>query len=134
MEMRLMIRRGGYGLALLLVVASSATRASSEPLTGNYVSLDGTVRHQLKQPGDYRGYGADFSVVGVYRQESGVCWMTKNDGSKNPGNLLLYIDEVQCCLGVEYISDKYVLTKIWVTGTGTGYQLCRNQVLKKEPG
>lgn len=126
-----MTRCGSLGLILILTFIST-TQARSESLSGNYVSLDGTKQYQFSISGDYRGNTKAGSVFGVYRQGPNICWLTRNDGAKQYGDLVLYIDEVQCCLQIETISDKHALTQIWVKGTGPGYQLCQNQVLRKD--
>lgn len=123
-------------LAAFIVINVGA--ALAEDLSGEYVSLNGKFHHIFKPSGDYWGeanHGKKYksSGSGLYQQGNGLCWTTRLDGSKGAtGNLILYVDEGQCCLEVRHISDKIAVTKIWVKGYGTAYALCENQVWKKK--
>lgn len=123
-------------LALICGVLFSTGGAWAQALvSGVYVSLDGQLEHRFEASGDYsaKAHATGAAVAGVYRREAGVCWATRPDGSKQLGDLMLYIGEVQCCLSVEPISNKFAFTKVWVEGTGLGYQMCKNEVFAWKP-
>ncbi|MGI8853582.1 MAG: hypothetical protein ACR2GC_09905 [Methyloceanibacter sp.] len=110
--------------------------ASAEPiLQGFYKSLDGKFGHNFKSSGDYSvtifDGAMNESANGLFQQVEGLCWSEPRGGPRILGNVLLYIDQVQCCLKFRAISDKYAVTKVWVKGTGLGYGICTNQVVIK---
>lgn len=110
-------------------------RPARAGVAGNdFISLDGTVQHHFASTGDYAGKVTkpDASVLGVYREGPGVCWLNKDDGSKLMGDVLLYIDQIQCCLSIEAVSDKLAFTQVWEQGTGPGYRMCGNQVFRRK--
>lgn len=117
----------------LLMVAATVGSSLADVAGSDFVSLDGTLRHHFAPSGDYAGTvtNPDASVVGVYREGAGVCWLNKDDGSKLMGDLLLYIDQIQCCLSTEPISDKLAFTQVWEKGTGPGYRMCNTQVFRR---
>ena len=121
------------GLLLLLSMATISGAVYSQAiLDGEYKSSDGQYHHIFKTSGDYWGHrtysnSPGRSVEGVFEQGEGIC--ANLDGGR--GNVKFYVEEVQCCLKVKRISDKFVVSKIWVEGTGTGYALCNNHVLNK---
>lgn len=124
------------GAAALVLVAGASSGAEAQVAGGHYISLDGTIEHQFQPSGDYVGkvHGEEeLTGVGVYRQGVGICWMTRSDGSKLEGDVLFYLDEVQCCLATEPISDKVAMTQVWVKGTGFGYRVCKDQVYRRAP-
>jgi hypothetical protein len=126
-----------WKVLFLLSISTCSLNSYSEPLVaGKYESLDGQFQHDFKVSGDYRGLakhsGKDYSGIGLYEQGSEICWFPNKDGTKgSTGNIVLYIGEAQCCLEFRQISGKFAVSKIWVKGTGAGYALCSNQVLRK---
>ncbi|MBN9345892.1 MAG: hypothetical protein J0I48_06755 [Devosia sp.] len=121
-----------FTIAALLI--SAATSALGQVAPGTYVSLDGVLEHQLKPTGDYVGKRRDeqeTSGARVYQQGADICWVTREDGSRKTGDLMLYVGEVQCCLSVAQISDKFTFEQIWVEGVGFGYGMCKNQVFQR---
>ncbi len=121
------------GALALLWAAITASGAFAQVAGGNFVSLDGVLEHHFAQSGDYLGKASDMDTpaVGVFREGDGVCWTTLSDGTKQPGNVLIYVGEVQCCMSAEAISDKVAFTQVWVKGTGVGYRMCTNQVFRR---
>lgn len=120
-------------LLVLCMVTISGVVYSQAIIDGEYKSSDGKYHHIFKPSGDYWGHrtysnspkGA--TVAGVFEQSEGIC-ANLNGGR---GNVIFYVDEVQCCLKIKRISDKFVVSKIWVKGSGTGYALCNNHVLNR---
>lgn len=115
-----------WAIIPFLAVSMSTTVAWAQLAAGTYTSLDGTMEHHFQSSGIVRDPPG--TSLGVFRMGAGICWLNRDDGSKKPGDLILYVGEVQCCLQVEDISDKVALTRVWVQGTGFGYQMCKNQV------
>ena len=114
-------------ITLLLVVSSLSAETV---VNGKLKSIDGKFQHHFKSSGDYWGQRAydnspTSSVEGVYEQGKDIC--QNNKGMS--GNVKFYVEEVQCCLEIKKISNKYVVSKIWKEGRGTGYALCSNHVL-----
>ena len=121
------------GLLLLLSMASISGAVYSQTIVdGEYKSADGKYHHIFKASGDYVGHhiysnSPGGTVEGVFEQGGGVC---ANQGG-GEGNVKFYVEEVQCCIKVKKISDKFVVSKIWAEGRGTGMALCNNHVLNK---
>ena len=123
-------------LTLSVSISLSILTASAEPiLQGFYRSLNGKFGHSFKASGDYSAtaFEVNESADGLFQQGEGICWKNLSDGGRTAGNVLLYIDQVQCCLEFRAISDKYAVSEVWVQGTGPGYRFCRNQVVIKVP-
>lgn len=122
-----------FRLALILgIVATSGASYSQTIIDGEYKSSDGKFHHVFKMSGDYWGHrtysnSPGRSIEGAFEQGEGVCANQRGE----QGNVKFYVEEVQCCLKVKKISDKFVVSKIWVEGSGTGYALCNNHVLTK---
>jgi hypothetical protein len=134
-------------LTLLCFITISTLAQSENVFEGEFKSLDGKYHHIFKNSGDYWGeikieglavLGADFkvtrkpsenknTVTGVFLQEKSICGNT----DEMRGNLVIYTGEVQCCLYVRKISDKYPVTKIWSSGYGEGAPLCNTHILSK---
>lgn len=119
--------------ALIILLFIATTQAYAETIvSGILKSSDGMFEHEFKASGEYWGKRS-FSnskpseVVGLYEQGLSICGNTK--GVK--GNVLLYVDQVQCCLKFKKIANNYAVSKVWVEGKGTGYALCSHQVLSK---
>jgi len=122
-----------FRLMLLLSMFTISQFSHSNPIVdGDYKSSDGKYHHVFRASGDYWGHhtydnSPGSSVEGVFEQGEGVCRNRLGEG----GNIKFYVEEVQCCLKLKKISDKFVVSKIWVEGTGTGYALCNNHVLNR---
>lgn len=65
---------------------------------------------------------------GVWQYEEGICWI----GDKKPqyGNLMIYVESLQCCMMVQFLGNKLVLSEIWNKGKDE-LGLCTNRVLTK---
>jgi len=117
------------------LAGACCTSAAAQVSGGHFISLDGAMEHQFLATGDYVGrvHGkSGVDVVGVFREGPGVCWFNFTNGGKKSGDAIIYVGEVQCCLGVQTISDKTAMTMVWVEGTGPGYQVCKNQVFSRQ--
>jgi hypothetical protein len=64
---------------------------------------------------------------GVWQYHDGICWLGDNKGMK--GNIMVYVDKFQCCLGAQLFGARLVLTEVWKKGFGHGDELCTNRVL-----
>lgn len=123
-------------IALTCAFVGYPSLGASE-VSGSFESLDGEFKHRFEKSGDYWGQvhrqnSEPVVVSGLYQSGENACWVTNRDGSKGAaGNVLIYIDMVQCCLELRKISNKFAVSKIWVEGSGAGYGLCNNQVLIK---
>ncbi len=117
----------------LLMALLSPSTAWAQLSGNNLISLDGQLEHHFVQTGDYVGLAQDPDgrVEGVYREGPGVCWLTGNDGTRQNGDVLIYVGEVQCCIQSEQISDKLAFTSLWVQGTGPAYRMCKSQVFRQ---
>ncbi len=121
---------------LVFVFLISGNVMADLVLSGRYETLEGEIQHIFSESGDYWGEikdierAVEFSDTGVFEQGKEVCRL-ENKSQTITGNVLIYVGEVQCCLEVRQISDKFAVTKIWVKGTGFGYRVCKNQVLRK---
>jgi len=121
-------------LFIIAIISITSLSVNAETIvSGKYESLDGKFKHNFKKSGDYWGQRAydnapKSQVNGVYEQGVDICANSKNAY----GNIKVYVEQVQCCMAVKKISNKYVVSKVWAEGRGTGYALCNNHVLIKK--
>jgi len=47
-----MLKQFFVGIVVAVLLTGESGAGPFEPLTGNYISLDGSMQHQLKQSGD----------------------------------------------------------------------------------
>jgi len=128
------IRKNKHLFLVFLFLFSENVIAGSI-VSGEYESLNAKYQHNFSASGDYSGtliYQEKITTgAGLYEQGSGICWRINSDGSKGAtGNVMLYVDQAQCCLEIRQISDKYAVTKVWRDGTGFAFRVCQNQVLR----
>ncbi|MFA5041431.1 MAG: hypothetical protein WC464_07345 [Bdellovibrionales bacterium] len=111
---------------------NSASVDKDDHFAGTYKSVDNKFIHIFAPSGDYEG-AYEYSnkvrqVSGAYKQGQGVC-STENRGA---GNVMLFYDKEQCCLRLERISNKLVVTVIGYSYTNLGEGgMCQNHVLVK---
>jgi len=103
---------------------------------GRYQTLGKQFEYNFKSTADFTGkYKNNFNkivfVEGVYRTGDDICWLPKEDGTKGRlGNTLIFFDQSQCCLQIENIGEKLVVSFVWQKPYGSS-GICQNQVLKK---
>ena len=95
--------------------------------------------HEFKyecQSCDYSRPAPNRSVKteGAWNSAEGACWAgdPKTDKKVALGNLLLYADDVQCCMLAQLLGNKLVLTEVWTKGSGTMASICSNRVLTRQ--
>ena len=64
-------------------------------------------------------------VTGVWTSGKGIC-----SSGLQKGDLILYVDEMQCCMMVQLVADKLVLSAVFTKGKDD-LSLCRNRVLSR---
>jgi hypothetical protein len=70
---------------------------------------------------------------GVYRLlGDNYCWLGTQLGTQK-GNLMIYVDEIQCCMLMNFVGEKLVLSEVWMKPQFYFDHLgiCSNRVLKK---
>ena len=64
-------------------------------------------------------------VAGVWTSGKAIC-----SSGLQKGDLILYVDEMQCCMMVQLVADKLVLSAVFTRGKDD-LSLCRNRVLSR---
>jgi hypothetical protein len=70
---------------------------------------------------------------GVYRLlGDNYCWFETQLGTQK-GNLMIYVDRIQCCMLMEFVGEKLVLSEVWMKPQFYFDHLgiCENRVLTK---
>jgi hypothetical protein len=65
---------------------------------------------------------------GVWVTQEKICSL--GDKNKQFGNLMIYIDQMQCCMAMQIFGSKLVLSSIWLKNETT-LDFCQNNVLSK---
>lgn len=68
---------------------------------------------------------------GVWQSATEICWLGSK-GEGRSGNLMVYVDTMQCCFSGQMLGGRFVLTRIWKKGYAgyAGFNICTNRVLK----
>ncbi|NCC52644.1 MAG: hypothetical protein EOM20_15695 [Spartobacteria bacterium] len=118
-----------YAIIFLFFLTSNAPAFGNDLPLGKYKSLDGKIEHNFTATGDYKGiFKGSKGVVnylGLHKTGEGICFL---GGAK--GNVMLYYDNMQCCLRFQSISDKLAVTRIGDSlGSSFAHGICDNQIL-----
>jgi hypothetical protein len=65
---------------------------------------------------------------GVWQYQEGMCWL--GDKKQQQGNVMIYVDTLQCCMSAQFLGNKLVLSEVWEKGYDE-YGVCINRVLTK---
>ena len=65
---------------------------------------------------------------GVWQHQEGMCWL--GDKKQQQGNVMIYVDTLQCCMSAQFLGNKLVLSNVWDKGHDE-YGVCINRVLTK---
>ena len=65
---------------------------------------------------------------GVWQYQEGMCWI--GDTKQQQGNVMIYVDSLQCCMMAQFLGNKLVLSEIWNKGYDE-FGMCNNRVLTK---
>ena len=63
---------------------------------------------------------------GVWHSQAGMCWL--GDQKQQQGNVMIYVDSLQCCMSAIFLGKKLVLSEVWKKGIDE-YGVCQNRVL-----
>jgi hypothetical protein len=81
----------------------------------------------------HRRQGKPFALEGAWKTALGACWSDKN--REQTGNVLIYVNTVQCCMTAEFLGSSLVLTYLWDKPAGAGNsepdRFCQNRVLRR---
>jgi hypothetical protein len=64
---------------------------------------------------------------GAWYYQQNTCW-SGYEKNRQYGNVMVYVDSLQCCLLANFLGNKLVLSEVWQKGTDD-YQICNNNVL-----
>ena len=67
-------------------------------------------------------------ITGVWTSGRGIC-----SSGLQKGDLMLYVEEMQCCMMEQVVADKLVLSAVFYKGQD-GLSLCVNRVLSRVEG
>lgn len=80
-----------------------------------------------------RHQGKSYTLEGAWQSALGACWSDKD--RQQTGNLLIYVNTVQCCMSAQFLGNNLVLTYIWDRPGGGASpepdRFCQNRVLRK---
>ncbi len=65
---------------------------------------------------------------GVWQHQEGMCWI--GDKKQQQGNVMIYVDSLQCCMSAQFIGNKLVLSEIWNKGNDE-LGVCTSRVLTR---
>lgn len=65
---------------------------------------------------------------GVWRSGDGICWI--GDKKQQTGNVLIYVDSLECCMLAQFLGNKLVLSEVWQKGYHE-LNICSNRVLTR---
>ena len=81
----------------------------------------------------HRHQGKSFTLEGAWQTALGACWSDKD--RQQTGNVLIYVNTVQCCMSAQFLGNNLVLTYVWDRPGGGVNQdpdrFCQNRVLRK---
>lgn len=65
---------------------------------------------------------------GVWQFQAGMCWL--GDKKQQQGNVMIYVNSLQCCMSAQFLGNKLVLSAVWQKGDDD-LGICTNRVLSK---
>jgi len=81
----------------------------------------------------HRRQGKTSTLDGAWQTALGACWSDKD--RQQTGNVLIYVNTIQCCLSAQFLGNNLVLTYVWDRPAGGPSQdpdhFCQNRVLRK---
>jgi len=81
----------------------------------------------------HRNQGKSSTSDGAWQTALGACWSDKD--RQQTGNLLIYVNIVQCCMRAEFLGNNLVLTyvsdKPGGGSSGDPDRFCQNRVLRR---
>jgi hypothetical protein len=127
-------------LLSLSVFFMSAAALNADPVSGAWGDKDQSNKYTFLQTKEFRFWGRksifaegkiNYTPVkadGVWAEGDGICWT--DDQKQKKGNLMIYVDTLQCCMFAQMIAGKLVLTEIWSKGDDE-FDICSNRVLNR---
>lgn len=67
-------------------------------------------------------------VEGAWKSGSEICWVGKDN--RKTGNLIIFVDLLECCMSFEILGKTTVLNQIWKKGSDA-FGLCETRILTK---
>jgi hypothetical protein len=118
-----------------------------EKIIGEWGDRDEANVYVFRQNGEFEYYRRTSAAVGgdtsregkgepaVYERSSGVWTSGKGICSTGlqKGDLMIYVEETQCCMMTQTVAGKLVLNAVFSKGTGD-LPICRNRVLNRMEG
>jgi hypothetical protein len=81
----------------------------------------------------HRYQGKASVLSGAWQTALGACWSDKD--REQTGNLLIYVNIVQCCMTAQFLGNNLVLTYVWDKPGGVPStdpdRFCQNRVLRR---
>jgi len=113
--------------------------ASEQNLLGRYEAIEKNRVHVFHPSGDYFGAKWHFSkwqeYQGVYEFKNNACVLrnlrSENNEVVKPGNLLVYVNNSECCFEVKFISDKVAFNNLYERPIHHTDGICANTVMQK---
>jgi hypothetical protein len=130
-----MQRRTHMILCMLISLLLASSSARAQQIEGMWSDSDrkNTYIFQRSNRFQFDGevFGRHVSVNGVWETNPGLCWL--GDNKRVTGNIILYVDTIQCCLSAQHLGGRLVLTEVWRKGGDVRLgQICQNRVLSPQ--
>ena len=128
-----------YSVLALCVSLAGATVVADEPTLGTWTNNEETrtygfletnkltfSRVNLLYSDGVMKRSREHTVDGLWREGASIC----NRG-KQTGNVMMYVNKRQCCMLVQHLGEKLILTKVWGKTSSYG-DICDNAVLSRK--
>jgi hypothetical protein len=125
-------------ISLLLAGWVLPNTAVADEINGKWVDGEQVYSYTFHEDQRFECTGQDYdwdekknkpsSADGVWKKTH--CWLGEEDEGRS-GNILVYVDDFQCCLHLEVIASKLAITKIWPDKDGgkDDCGFCSNRLL-----
>ncbi len=136
----MLARKLSIFLLPLFVFSMSTSVLNADPVSGVWGDKDQSNTYAFLQTKEFRFWGrksifaegkltyAPVKADGVWTEGDGICWI--GEQKQQTGNLMIYVDTLQCCMLAQTIAGKLVLSEIWAKGYDE-FDICSNRVLNR---
>lgn len=119
-----------WKLLILLLMIAVKPALAAEAGWGVWTDKEEKHTYAFLKNNEFRFLGERLSRDGVWQSSAGICWL--GDKKRQTGNLMIYVDTIQCCMAAEFLANRLVLSEIWQKGFDVNLTgICVNRVLTK---
>jgi hypothetical protein len=118
-----------FTLAFMLLLSSPAALAAQD-VTGVWTDAAGEVIYGFKDTHEFLFRGSKQEAQGSWQAAKSICWKGY-ENTQQPGNLMVYVQSLHCCLVAKRVNGNLVLTKVWEGGYTKSTGMCQDRVLRR---